>query len=55
MHFRRYQKQLLWMTNMRTYAAECIPTKQRAKTRVPWEILEARKKACRHKNCIPMQ
>ena len=35
--------------------AEYIPTKQRAKPRVPWETLAVRKKARRRKNCFQMQ
>ena len=35
--------------------AECIPTKQRAKPRFPWEILAVRKKAGRRENCLQMQ
>ena len=30
-------------------SAECIPTKQRAKPRFPWETLTVRKKACGYK------
>ena len=36
-------------------AAECIPTKQRAKARIPGERLAVRKKTCQRENCIPMQ
>ena len=36
-------------------AAECIPTKQRAKHRVSWEILAVKKKVGRHENCFQMQ
>ena len=36
-------------------AAECIPTKQRAKPRVPWDTLAVRKKRADEKNRIPMQ
>ena len=36
-------------------AAEYIPTKPRAKPRVPWETLAVREKACRRKNRFPMQ
>ena len=35
-------------------ATKCIPTKQRAKARVPWETLEIRKK-CRCENGFKMQ
>ena len=35
-------------------AAEWIPTKQRAKPRVPWETLAVRKKQ-RRENCFQMQ
>ena len=34
-------------------AAECIPTKLRAKYRVPWETLAVRQKT-RHENSIAM-
>ena len=36
-------------------AAECIPTKHRAKPRVRCETLAVRKKACRRKNRFPTQ
>ena len=36
-------------------ATECIPTKQRAKRRVPLETLADRKKADRRENCLQMQ
>ena len=41
--------------NTHLAAAECIPTKQRAKPWVPWETLAVRKKASRRKNCFQMQ
>ena len=47
MHFRRYQKYPLRMTNMKTLSmptAEYKPTKQRAKPSVSWETLAVRKK-----------
>ena len=31
-------------------AAECIPTKEKSKTKVQWETLAVRKKACRREN-----
>ena len=36
-------------------AAECIPTKQRAKPRVLWETLAVLKKAFRCENCLQIQ
>ena len=50
MHYRRSQKHILRMTSMcftNTHleaSAESIPTKQKAKPRVPWEALAVRKK-----------
>ena len=51
MHFRRCQKQLTLNEKYENFvnahsevvAAECIPTKQRAKPRIPWETLAVRK------------
>ena len=36
-------------------AAECVPTKQRAKPRVPWETYEVRKNRADEKIYLPMQ
>ena len=35
--------------------AECVPTKQRAKPRVPWETFTIRTKMCRRENRLPTQ
>ena len=36
-------------------AVQCIPSKQRAKPRAPWETLAVRKKVCRRENRFQMQ